>query len=101
MTIQSTADDFLDPERIKAMENLLAQYTQSVDFSRINLGKLLNSLREEASSSAKAQISGAEIEDAETSEEEINSDFLIDTVSSTTTGKFQSVPQAIPLGYFS
>ena len=98
MTIQSTADDFLDPERIKAMENLLAQYTQSVDFGRINLEKLTNSLRKEACSSAKAQVSGAEIEDAETSEEEVNSDILIDTVSSTTTGKFKSVPQAILLG---
>ena len=94
-------DDFLDPERIKAMENLLAQYTHSMDFCKTNLGKLTTSLQKEATSSAEAHISEAEIEDAETSEEEVDSDNLINNVSSTTTGKFQSVPQAIPLGYFS
>lgn len=101
MTFQSIADDFLDPERIKAMENLLAQYTQSMDFCKINLGKLAKSLQKEARSSAEAHISEAEIENAETSEEEVNSDVLINTVSSTTTGKFQSVPQCVPLGCFS
>ena len=100
MTVRSLADDFLDPERIKAMEHLLAQYTQSMDFCKINLGKLTKSLQKEARTSAQAQASEAEIEN-ETPEEEFNSDALIDTVSSTTTGKFQSVSQAIPLGYFS
>ena len=94
------AGDFLDPERIKAMEYLLAQYTQSMDFCKINLGKLTKSLQKEAWTSSKAQASEAEIE-YETSEEEVNSDTLIDTVSSTTTGKFQSVSRAVPLGHFS
>ena len=96
MTVLSMADDFLDPERIKAMENLLAQYTQSMDFCKTNLGKLTKSLQKEARSSAKAQVSEDEIENAETSEEEVNSDILVDAVSSTTAGK--SVPQAVPLG---
>ena len=99
MTVQSMADEFLDPERIKAMENLLAQYTQSMDFCKINLGKLTQSLQKEARNSAKAQVSEDEIENVETSEEEVNSDTLIDIVSSTTTGK--SVLQAVPRGYFS
>ena len=82
------------------MEYLLAQYTQSMDFRKINLEKITKSLQKEARTSAKAQVSEAEIEN-ETSEEEFNSDALIDTVSSTTTGKFQSVSQVVPLGYFS
>ena len=89
----------MDPERIKAMENLLAQYTQNMDFCKINLGKLTKSLQKEARSSAIAQVSEDKIENVETSEDEVNSDTLIDTVSSTTTGK--SLLQAVPRGYFS
>ena len=95
------ADDFLDPERIKVMENLLAQYTQSMDFCKQNLGRLTKSLQKEALNSAEAHDFEAEVENAVTSEEEVNSDILINTVSSTTTGKSQSVSQAVPLAYFS
>ena len=86
MTLQRMVDKFLHPERIKAMENLLAQYTKSVDFSKRNLGILTDS--KQANSSAKAQICETEIENTDTSDEEVNPDFTIDTVSSTMAGKF-------------
>ena len=92
------ADDFLDSEKTKAMENLLARYTLSTDFVKINLGQITESSQEESRSPAKAQVSQAEIENAETSEEEVNSGY---SDRHCVVYHFQIVPQAVPLGYFS
>ena len=87
MTSGSTVDQFLDPERIKTMEEIIKYYTGSTTFDKFTLDSITRSIQSQSAGSEMRQIREA----SSHSEDSLNDDeeFTIDPVSSTTAGKPQ------------
>ena len=85
MTSQSSVDDGVDAEKIKAMEDIIRHYTGLATFDKPFIVNFARSLESSGTALGRQQSRDLTSEGAESVEG--GEEFRIDPVSSTTTGK--------------
>ncbi|KIX01498.1 uncharacterized protein Z518_09224 [Rhinocladiella mackenziei CBS 650.93] len=93
-TRKEIPDGFIDPERVRLLEDLLVHYTKSPVFEKPTLEQLVHPLHMESVDAASTQSKGTTINSTDSSNED--EDNSIDPVSSTTADSTNVLKTLIP-----
>ena len=90
MTGGSAVKEFLDPERIKIMEEIIRHYTGFTTFDKLTLGSIARSIQSQSADSVGQQLREVSSDPADSLGDD--EEFTINPVSPTTAGKPEIQP---------